>query len=242
MSQPNFWYYLFNTFIFMLGLPISVACSLMLAIVLNNKLRGYLVYRTLFYLPSVVSGIAIFLLWKWIYNSEYGLLNQTLHSLWINNTPNWLNGGGSFLGIEFFWAKPALIIMSIWMGMGGPNVLLFLAGLSAISPELYEASEIDGANKWQQFWSVTWPLLSPTTFFIMIMGVIYGLQGGFEMAFAMTEGGPQESTTTLGYHIYNTAFFEFEMGQAAAVAWFLFFLVFGITLLNWKFGEKKVNY
>ena len=242
MTRPNFWYYLFNTFIFMLGLPISVACSLMLAIVLNNKLRGYIFYRTLFYLPSVVSGIAIFLLWKWIYNSEYGLLNQTLHILGIDNTPNWLNGGSSFAGINFFWAKPALIIMSVWMGMGGPNVLLFLAGLSTISPELYEASEIDGANKWQQFWRIVWPLLSPTTFFIMIMGVIYGLQGGFEMAYAMTEGGPQESTTTLGYHIYNTAFFEFEMGQAAAVAWFLFFLVFGITLLNWKYGEKKVNY
>ncbi|MBN1863575.1 MAG: extracellular solute-binding protein, partial [Victivallales bacterium] len=242
MLRSDFWYFLFNTFVFMLGLPISVALSLILALVLNDKLKGFVLFRTVFYLPSIVSGIAIFLLWKWMYNTEFGLINHLLRALWIDDPPNWLAGESSILGVRFFWAKPALIAMSVWMGMGGPNVLLFLAGLSAISPELYEASDIDGASKWQQFWNVTWPLLSPTTFFIMIMGVIGGLQGGFEMAYAMTQGGPQQSTTTLGYLIYNTAFFEFEVGQAAAIAWILFFLVFGMTIVNWKYGEKKVNY
>src|SRR5262249_50575708 len=128
------------------------------------------------------------------------------------------------------------------MSAGGPNMLLYLAGLSAIPPELYEAASIDGAGAWQKFKTITWPLLSPTTFFIMIMGIIGGLQGGFETAYVMTDGGPELSTTTMGYHIFQTAFIEFRMGAAAAAAWFLFMLVLGVTLVSWKYGNRAVHY
>jgi len=249
LTDRDFWYYFINTLVLLLGLPITMACSLLLAMVLNNKLRGAVSFRTLFYLPSVVSGVAIFLLWKWIYNTEYGLLNQALMSIGFRDPPGWLTGGLQVLrpGKEglttlFYWAKPALIVMGVWARMGGPNMLLFLAGLTSIPVELYEAAAIDGTGRWQRFKHITWPLLSPTTFFILIMGIIYGLQGGFEMAYVMTQGGPQESTITIGYHIYRTAFFEFRMGTAAAAAWFLFLIVFSVTLLTWRFGDRRIHY
>jgi multiple sugar transport system permease protein len=249
LTNRDFWYYFSNTLVFLLGLPLTMVCALLLAMVLNNKLRGFVLFRTIFYLPSVVSGIAIFLLWKWIYNTDWGLLNQALRQIGFADPPGWLTGAfevtnpatGERVGL-FYWAKPALIVMMTWMSMGGPTMLLFLAGLTSIPPELYEAADIDGTGAWRRFRYITWPLLAPTTFFIFIMGVIAGLQGGFEMAYVMTEGGPQESTTTIGYYIYSTAFFEFRMGAAAAAAWFLFIMVFGCTLLTWRFGERRIQY
>ena len=121
-------------------------------------------------------------------------------------------------------------------------MLLYLAGLASIPPELYEAAAIDGAGPWQRFWRISWPLLTPTSFFIFVMGLIAGLQGGFEMAYIMTEGGPQQSTTTLGYHIYQSAFFEFRMGMAAAAAWVLFVFILGCTLWSWRQGSPRIHY
>jgi len=132
--------------------------------------------------------------------------------------------------------------MMFWAGIGSRNMLLYLAGLQGINPELYEAAAIDGASGWQRFKNITWPLLSPTTFFIIIMAVIGGLQGGFQAAFIMTNGGPNQATTTISYGIYNNAFQYFNMGRAAAISWLLFLMVFVITLINWRFGGKKVNY
>jgi multiple sugar transport system permease protein len=126
--------------------------------------------------------------------------------------------------------------------MGGYNMVLYLAGLQGIDPELYEAAGIDGANKWQKFWNVTWPMLTPTTFFIFIMSMMGGFQGGFDAAYVMTGGGPAGSTTTIMYYIYNNAFQWFKMGYAAAIAWVLFILVFIVTLINWKVGGKLVHY
>jgi len=256
LSNRDFYYFAFNTFCFMLGLPISMALSLALAIVLSNKLRGYIAFRTTFYLPSVVSGVAIFLMWKWIYHGDYGLLNRFLQlvmekvsllftgdaSSFAVEWPRWLTGEAGLFGISFFWAKPALIAMGVWTAMGGPNMLLYLAGLTAIPPELYEAASVDGAGAWQRFKHITWPLLAPTTFFIFVMGLIGALQGGFEMAYVMTRGGPEQSTTTMGYYIYNSAFFEFRMGHAAGAAWILFLMIFAMTLVNWRYGQKAVHY
>jgi multiple sugar transport system permease protein len=147
--------------------------------------------------------------------------------------PEWLT--------NYHWAKPAIMIMGLWAAMGSNNMLLYLAGLSNVPPELYEAADIDGASRVQRFWNVTWPQLAPTTFFIVVMSVIGGLQGGFEIARTMTRGGPAGSTTTLSYFIYTEGFETGRLGYASAVAWTLFAMVFVATLINWKFGNKHVN-
>jgi len=148
-------------------------------------------------------------------------------------TPDWLGG--------YDWAKPSLMIMGLWASIGSNNMLLYIAGLTNIPPELYEAADIDGASKFQRFWHITWPQLAPITFFIFIMSVIGGLQGGFEPARTMTQGGPAGSTTTLSYFIYTQGFETGRFGSASGVAWTLFAMVFAVTMLNWKFGSKYVN-
>ena len=142
---------------------------------------------------------------------------------------------------DYDWAKPSLMIMGFWGAIGSNNMLLYLAALTNVPGELYEASDIDGANRFQRFWHVTWPQLAPTTFFILVMSTIGGLQGGFEMARTMTKGGPAGATTTLSYFIYLEGFETGRLSFASAVAWALFILVFGVTMFNWKFGNKYVN-
>jgi multiple sugar transport system permease protein len=232
MRDRAFWYYAFNTAFLMLAIPVNMLGSLLLALVLNQKLRGIVVFRTIYFLPSIVAGVGTYVLWRWIYNPDYGLINMMLRAVGIQG-PLWLQ--------SIAWAKPALMFMGFWTAVGGHNMILYLAALQGVSPELYEAADIDGANPWQKFWAITWPLVSPTTFFILTMSVIGGLQGGFEQAFVMTRGGPAGATTTISYYIYNQAFAWNHMGYAAAIAWVLFAAVFVVTLLNWRFGGKVVH-
>jgi len=147
--------------------------------------------------------------------------------------PSWLS--------NVYWAKPSLMIMGFWASIGSNNMLLYLAGLAGVPPELYEAADIDGAGRFAKFWHVTWPQLAPVTFFIVVMSVIHGLQGGFEMARAMTNGGPAGATTTLSYYVYMEGFETGRLGYASAITWTLFGLVFMVTLFNWKFGNRYVN-
>lgn len=147
--------------------------------------------------------------------------------------PKWL--------VDYYWAKPAIMMMGLWGALGSNNMLLYLAGLSSISPELYEAADIDGASPWQRFWTITWPQLANVTFFVLITSVIGGLQGGFEMARTMTQGGPAGATTTLSYYIYEQGFMTGRLGYASAVSWVLFLLVLIVTLFNWKFGNRYTN-
>ncbi len=258
-SETEFWLYSVNTVYLMLGMPISIAGSLFLAILLSQKLRGVVVYRTLFYLPTFTAGVAVFILWKALYNPNYGPINTIIE--WAANAaglagvdpPEWLASTKNVLGLSYdevdiaarhfgLGARDAIVIMGIWMTVGGANMLLYLAGISNIPQDLYEAAEIDGAGVWARFRHVTWPQLAPTTFFIVIMSFIHGLQGGFEQARVMTEGGPANTTTTLTYYIYTKAFEEFQIGYASSVAWILFIVIFGITMLNWRFGSHYVNY
>jgi len=231
-NDPKFWKYLWNTIFLMLSLPVNMACSLVLAIMLNQKIRGTYFYRLVFFLPSILSGVAIFYLWRWMYNPDYGLINSILAQIGITG-PNWLTNST--------WAKPALMIMGAWLSVGGTSMILYLAALQNCSKELYEAAEIDGANHWQQFWNVTWPSVAPVTFFILTMGLIHGFQSGFEAAYIMTGGGPNGATTTIGYYIYSKAYVNFEMGYASTIAWVLFLIVLVVTLLNWKHGKKNVT-
>jgi len=232
-NDGRFWYYVYNTMFFMLGIPISMAASLFLAVILNKKMKGISVVRTVYFMPTLASGIAIYVLWRWIFNEEFGLLNILLGHFGMDG-PGWLTNRA--------WAKPSLIFMGIWMNMGGYNMILYLAGIQGIPQELYEASAIDGASSWQKFQHITWPMLGPTTFFIFIMSVIAGFQGGFDAAFVMTGGGPAGATTTVSYYIYQNAYEWFHMGYAASIAWVLFVSVFIVTLMNWKYGGKVVHY
>ncbi len=231
-SDVLFWKYTGNTFFLMIGIPLQIFGSLLIAIALNQKIKGIKFFRTIFFMPSICAGVAICILWMWLYNSNFGLINFILAKIGIAG-PDWLT--------SLAWAKPALILMAFWTAIGGYNMILYLAGLQGISPQLYEAAEIDGASGWQKFWNITWPMLSPTTFFILIMAIIGGLQGGFETAYVMTGGGPDGSTTTISYYLYNNAYSWFNMGYAAAIAWFLFMMVFVMTIFNWKFGGKLAH-
>jgi multiple sugar transport system permease protein len=147
--------------------------------------------------------------------------------------PEWLT--------EYYWAKPSIMIMMLWAAIGSNNMLLYIAGLNNVPVELHEASSIDGASTWQRFYHVTWPQLAPVTFFIVVMSIIWGLQGGFEMARIMTEGGPAGATTTLSYFVYSEGFLTGRLAYASGIAWTLFFLVFAVTLFNWRFGNRYVN-
>lgn len=232
-NDGRFWYYLYNTLFLMIGIPLNIAGSLALAILLNRKLPGRVFFRTIFFLPTMCVPVAVFLVWQWILAPDFGLMNWFL-SLFGVEGPAWLG--------STYWAKPAIILVTFWAGVGGYNMILYLAGLQGIPSGLYEAAEIDGAGPWARFLHITWPMLTPTTFFILIMSVIGGFQGGFEAAYMMTRGGPTGSTTTLSYYIYNHAFEWFNMGYAAAIAWFLFALVFLVTLANWRYGGRLVHY
>lgn len=232
-NDAYFWQYLGNTLFLMLGIPISMFASLGLAVLMNKKLRGIVFFRTIYFLPSICTGVALYVLWRWIYNTDLGLLNTLLGYIGIPQV-EWLT--------DTALAKPSLMLMGIWTGVGGYNMILYLAGLQGIPLDIYEAADIDGASGWQKFWAVTWPMLSPTTFFIFIMSVIGGFQGGFDAAYIMTGGGPAGSTTTLSYYIFNNAYRWSKMGFAASIAWVLFALVFVVTLFNWKFGGKVVHY
>ena len=284
--EPNdarFWRYLYNTMYLMLGIPFSIAGSLALALLLNDRLPagptrsrliglgvclvggaltmaiawsvGYpnlgvllailwliaglglafnvVTFRTVYYLPTFTAGVAIMILWKSLYNPQTGPINiglSCLTSMDVKELPQWL--------ASYVWSKPSLMFMGVWIGIGGTNMLLYLAALSNIPRDLIDASHVDGASPWQRLLHVVLPQLAPTTFFISIMSVIGGLQGGFEQARVMTGGGPDGATTTLSYYLYNTAFQDLDLGYAAAISWVMFGIIFVATALNWRFGRE----
>ena len=314
-NDPFFWQYIYNTVYLMIGIPVGMAASLIVALMMNQKLKGIVVFRTLYFLPSVCSGVALLILWKYLYNADIGLINKILRDTgehiyatkllaipftalcavafgliavgaasmilgliqWLSEKfgITWGEGLLRFLTIaagalifvlmgvygqrvyavlaSFFtnppdwlgtvqWAKPSLILMGLWGGLGGYNMILYLAALQGVPTSYYEAAEIDGAGPWQKFWAVTWPMISPTTFFILVMSIIGGFQGGFMTANVMTGGGPAGSTTTVEYYLYQTAFEKFNMGYASAIAWFIFAVILIFTLLTWRLGGKVVVY
>jgi multiple sugar transport system permease protein len=255
-ADTSFWYYLGNTLVFMLGLPLSMAGSLFLAVLMSQKLRGVIGYRTVFYLPTITNGVALFLLWRVMYNKEAGLINGAilplLQALGVHgpdgglltarSMPDWLQDSWTVFGHPIYLAKPAIILMGVWASIGGGNMILYIAALAGVPPELYEAADMDGASRWRRFWDITWPMIAPTTFFIVVMGTIGGLQGGFEIAYLMTQGGPEQSTTTVGYYIFSKAFVDYEFGYAAAISFVLFAFIMLVTMVNWRFGSKAGDY
>ncbi len=213
-----------------ISVPLHVIIGFLLALGLNAKIRGITIYRTLFYVPSIVPQVAGVLLFVWLFQPQIGLFNFLLDLVGVRG-PNWLGRPE--------WAKPAIIIMSLW-GVGG-GMIIFLAGLQSIPEHLYEAAKIDGANNWNQFWTVTVPMMTPTIFFNLVMGLINSFQV-FTTAYVATNGGPMNSTLFYMLYLYTTGFQDFKMGYASALAWILFFLVLVLTVLVFKSSASWVYY
>jgi len=233
-NDDLFWPSLVRTFYFAgLGVPLGVLGSLFLAILLNSKLKGVTVYRTLFFMPSLVPLVAAVILWKWLLNTDFGLVNQGLHALGIAHPPGWF--------ADSQWAIPSLIIMRLWSSIGGTQMIIFLAGLQGVPQELYDAAAIDGANGWQRTRHVTIPLLTPTIFFNTVLGIIGALQT-FAAAFIATEGGPGFATWFFSLHIWKQAFDYFNMGYGAALAWFFALIIVGLTILQMRLSRNWVFY
>jgi len=226
-----FWKTLFNTFYSALSIPIGMVISLGLATALNQKIHGIRFFRTLFFLPTISSVIALTLLWKWIFNDTYGLLNYFLDFIGIQG-PAWLSSER--------WAMPAMIIQGVWAGLG-INIVLYLAALQGVPRSFYEAAEIDGANNWQRFRYITLPCISPTSLYILITAIIVALQD-YPRFQIMTEGGPNYSTTTIVYYLFQNAFRYMDMGYASAMAWILGLIILTITVLNFYLSKRWVHY
>lgn len=221
---------LWNTIYMLMRVPIGIVAGLAVALLLNLRLRGMQTFRTSFYLPSIVPGVAMFMLWIWIFNPVGGPLNELLKAFGFEGK-DWLQDAGT--------SKPSLIIMGLWTIGGG--MIIWLAGLQNIPEQLYEAASIDGASAWQKLLHITIPQLSPYIFFNLIMGLIAGFQI-FDEAFIMTHGGPVNSTTFFVYHLFNNAFRYGHMGYACALAWVLFIFILIFTIIQMRFARKWVHY
>lgn len=226
-----FWKSLYNTIYFtVFSVPLGITVALILALLLNRKLFGVTIYRTIFYLPSVTSGVALSLLWVWLFEPNYGLINVILGRFGIQG-PGWIS--------DPLWSKPALILMSLW-GIGG-TIIILLAGLQGVPEQLYEAAELDGANWWQKFIHVTLPMISPVIFFNLIMGVIGAFQY-FTQAYVMTGGGPVDSTLFYVLYLFRQGFLLLRMGYASAMAWILFIIILLLTIVQFKLASYWVYY
>ena len=232
--DPLFWKSLWNTFyITVVGVPASLVIGLAIAMLLNKEIRGVSIYRTLFYIPSIVPMVATAILWMWLLNPQIGWVSAFLR--WIGlESPNWFD--------DKTWSKPALILMLLWGS--GATMIIWLAGLKGIPRQLYEAAEIDGCNAIQSFWNVTIPMLSPYIFFNMIMGIITYLKI-FTQPYIVSNpptAGPADSLLVLVFYLFNNAFTFFKMGYASALAWILFVIIFILTIIQVKFSRKWVYY
>jgi multiple sugar transport system permease protein len=228
----------FNTFFFTFGtVPARVVLSLLLAMALNHALRGITAYRVIYFMPVVTSLVAAALVFQWIFDGNFGILNSFLWRMGDLlhipiQPPDWLNSTK--------WAMLAVMILNLWKNVGF-TMTIYLAGLQAIPQELYEAAEVDGAGAWAKFRNVTLPMVSPTTFFVIIMSLIWALQV-FEEPYIMTNGGPAFATTTVVHYIYLNAFRWSRMGKAAAIAWLLFAVIFVFTWLQVRYQRRWVHY
>ncbi len=225
ISFANTLYYVVVT------VPVGIALSLLLAVAMNQKIRGIVLYRTAYFLPVISSTVAVSLLWEWLYHPEYGLLNYLLSLVGIPPS-KWLADPSS--------AMPAIMVVSVWRGLGF-NMVILLAGLQSVPQELYDAAAIDGAGARARFLNVTVPMLSPTIFFVTVLSIISSFQV-FDQTYVMTKGGPLNATTTIVFYIFRQAFEWFHMGYAAALGYVLFAVILAFTLLQFRIQRSWVHY
>ncbi len=243
-ADPDVAIALWNTAYYsFISVPMGLAVALFLALLLNQPLRGISFFRTIFYMPALVGGVATIMMWLWVFNPEYGLLNSMLlraghllAALGLEQAAGWPLPKWIFSDL---WAKPALILMSLW-GTGS-SMLIFLAALQNVPESLYEAAELDGAGSWRKFVFITLPQISPALFFNLVMGIIGSFQV-FTQAFLMTQGGPNKATLFYVLYLYNKAFGDFEIGYASALSWILFVIIMAFTALVFRSSKFWVYY
>ena len=233
LSDTTFKISMGNTFYYALGtVPITMAAALGLAVILNKKMMGKKVFRTVFFFPYVASLIAVVVVWNMLFHPDMGPMNGLLRTIGISNPPRW--------SASVKAAMPTVILFSVWRYMGY-YMIMYLAALQGVPKELYEAVQLDGAGGWQKFRYITLPMLTPTTFFICMMLTIQCFKV-FDIIYAMTNGGPGRATNVLVYYIYNQAFSEFDFGYASAMSVVLFVIVLVITLVQFRTEKKWVSY
>jgi multiple sugar transport system permease protein len=231
-DDPLFWPSLGRTLLYAsMSIPLGIVTSLMLALAMNRPLKGIAIFRVIYFIPYVSSMIAVSMVWKWLYNDQFGLINTFLVLIGLQ-PQNWLNNANLVI--------PSLVLMDVWKGAGF-GMLIYLAALQGIPEQLYEAATVDGANAFQRFFKITLPLLGPAHFYMLVTGLIGGFQV-FDSVYLMTQGGPGFATRVYAYNLYQTAFRQFQMGYASAMAWFLFFIIFAVTLFQFKRLGGKVQY
>lgn len=232
LKDRLFWLSLRVTALYTAGaVPLSIISSLCIALLLNRNIYGQSLFRTIFYLPSVISGVAVSLLFMWIFNSDFGLLNYLLWALFRIRGPAWI--------VNTKWVIPSLIFMSMW-GIGG-GIIVYLASLQGIPTELYEAAEIDGADSLRRILRITLPMMTPVILFNLITGIIGSFQV-FTQAYVMTAGGPNNASLFYVLYLYRNAFYYFKMGYASALAWVLFLIILLLTLAILKSSPAWVYY
>jgi multiple sugar transport system permease protein len=230
-EDPLFWKSLGNVLYYtLLAVPLGIAFGVALALLLDARIRGLSIYRTIFFLPTIVPAVATSVLWIWLLNPRIGLVNMLLRLFGVEG-PMWLGSPD--------WSKPSLVLMGVW-GVGG-SMIIYLAGLKDIPVSLYEAALVDGANAWQRLRHVTLPMLTPVIFFNLVMGMIGAFQY-FTQAFIMTGGGPQDSTLFYALQLFYQAFQYLKFGYASAMAWVLFVIVVAVTALLFRSQKKWVHY
>jgi multiple sugar transport system permease protein len=213
------------------AVPLGLLASLGLAVLLNQKVRGQQIFRTFFYLPSLVPSVATAIIWQWMFNTDHGALNQFLGWFGVPQIA-WLQNEG--------YTMPAFVIMSLW-GAGGARMVIFLAGLQGVDESLLEAATLDGATAWRRFKNVTLPLLSPVLFFNLVMGIIGAFQV-FDTAYVMTGGGPNNASRFYALYLFQTAFEQLKLGKASAMAWVLFLILLVITAVQFYSSRRWVYY
>ena len=229
-----FWPSMGRTFLYAgVVVPIALAGSLFLAILLNQKLKGTNIFRTIFFVPHLTPIVAVAVIWSWLLHPNLGPVNGYLELLLGIEGPRWFT--------DRQWALPSTVIVSVWMQLGGNAMLIFLAGLQGVPEELYEAADLDGASSWQKFRSVTLPLISPTIFFNLILGIIAAMKV-FGLAFVTTAGGPAYATWFFALHIYHQAFEFYRLGYGSALAWLFALVLIAFTLVQLKLSGRWVYY
>ncbi|MCH8978341.1 MAG: sugar ABC transporter permease [Armatimonadetes bacterium] len=231
VQDPHFWNAMWNSARYtMTSVPVGMLVALAVAILVAQKLRGVTIFRTLYYIPAISSGVAISMLWIYVYLPTNGLINVASSMFGIPDI--------DFLNKEE-WAMWALVFMSLWTGLG-PKMIIFVAGLLGIPETLYEAAELDGAGGWQRFWRITIPMLSPTTLFVLVTSTIGAFQL-FTPIYMMTKGGPNDTTNVIGYHIYREAWQKFHVGSAAAQSFLLLIIIAGVAYAQYRMMKSQLE-
>lgn len=231
-ADDTFWRSLKNNLIFILVVPITLAASLGLAVIINKYVYFKDFFKVVYFMPYISSVVAVSIVWQVLFHPSYGPVNNFLRSIGIDDPPKWI--------ADLHFALPSVMMIMVWISIGY-NLIIYIAGLQSIPQDYYEAAEIDGAKSWHKFRYITLPMLSPTTFFLLITGII-GTFKVFDLIQVLTKGGPAGSTSVVVFHLYETAFVNLKMSYASTMALFLFLAIFIVTLLQWWGQRKWVNY